>query len=94
VWDTAGSDVRLDDVATALSDSNTAPRGPRRHRTTPDDRPKVTGPLCDFEDCVQPASQELRFELVEPGDASAIVGTFTLAVCADHARPEFVASQK
>jgi hypothetical protein len=54
----------------------------------------VTGPLCDFEDCVQPASQELRFELVEPGDASAIVGTFTLAVCADHARPEFVASQK
>jgi hypothetical protein len=49
-------------------------------------------PLCDIDDCCQPAVRTVRFELVEPADPAGIVGTFTLLVCAGHSRPEFEAA--
>jgi hypothetical protein len=48
---------------------------------------------CAFEDCEEPAVCELRFELTEPRDPSAIVGAFRLQVCEMHARPEFAADE-
>jgi hypothetical protein len=51
----------------------------------------VTSQLsCGFEGCDQPVAHQLRFELAEPADAAAIVGTFVLGVCEAHFRPEFV----
>ena len=44
---------------------------------------------CDFEDCQEPATTTVRFELAEPSDPGQTLGTFELAVCQTHSRPEF-----
>ena len=46
---------------------------------------------CDFEDCQQPVTATVRFELAEPSDPGQTMGTFVLAVCQTHSRPEFAA---
>jgi len=46
-------------------------------------------PRCDFEGCQEPVTATIRFELAEPSDPGQTLGTFQLAVCQTHSRPEF-----